>query len=307
MNCLAAAVVPSWIAGLITAALAGCVTIWLVVIARCVMGVPVIPYQPRRPVPWNGGHVLLATAAFFSLSLFILLLRVADNVVHLFLATEAPKAEKVEQGSLEHKAARQAAAAINEKDKQPEQPSTEHLITRMVRAARSDPWVWLFAVLAAVVVAPIVEEFLFRVMLLGWLEKVERRHRRALGVIWRVMPGATPICISAVLFGAVHFKTAGEMPAPRVIAAGLVIDAVFKLLALGYVIVLLRRRLGVRAADFGWAPEKFWPDVSLGLLAALAILPPVYLLLMNSLATASSCLSFGLLLAPAPRSSKASR
>ena len=37
---------------------AASITIWGVVIARWSMRRPVIRYQPRRPVPWGGGHVI---------------------------------------------------------------------------------------------------------------------------------------------------------------------------------------------------------------------------------------------------------
>ena len=52
---------------------------------------------------------------------------------------------------------------------------TSHAIVQLFRGG--NPWMILLCVVSAVVVAPIVEEFLFRVLLQGWLERVARRLR----------------------------------------------------------------------------------------------------------------------------------
>jgi membrane protease YdiL (CAAX protease family) len=75
----------------------------------------------------------------------------------------------------------------------------------------------------AVLVAPLVEEFFFRVILQGWLERVEL----ALGQGGRLLPtlptGLLPIVISSFLFAAVH---GGQGPAP--------VPLFFLALVLGY-------------------------------------------------------------------------
>jgi membrane protease YdiL (CAAX protease family) len=120
------------------------------------------------------------------------------------------------------------------------------------------------------------------VLLQGWLEASERRHRRRLRLLWRILPGAGPVVLASLVFGGVHFRlgaAAEPTPAPVVVVAVWVADATAKLLALAYMIVLLRAHRGATAADFGWAPRKLASDTGLGLLAFVAVLPLIYALL----------------------------
>jgi membrane protease YdiL (CAAX protease family) len=238
---------PGWLQAAVVAASAA---IWGVVLLRWWLGRPVIRYQPRRPVPWDGGHVLLM---FF---LYILLSGTALFAIRAALATDAGGG-KVEP------------------------PSIMHPIEKMLRSGEGNVWVIAAAVLAAVVAAPIAEEFFFRVLLQGWLEAGARRHRRALRLAWRFLPRAGPILLSSLLFGAMHFRLAGAAaPAPPLlfVVAVLTADAVAKLLAMTCVIILLQTQRGATAADFGWAPGKLAGDVGLGLAAFAAIGPSVFLL-----------------------------
>ncbi len=225
-------------------------TIWGVVAACCWLRRPVIRYQPRRPVSWGGLHV------FFTFLLYFLLVGVAAIVIRLALAGVAG------QGKVEP-------------------PSTAHPIVKMVQAAPGNLWVLLAAGAAAVVVAPIFEEFFFRVLLQGWLEAVARRRRRAWQRSWRFLSWAGPVLLTSLLFGAMHFRLvepAAVPPPLLLVVAMLIADAVAKLVAMAGIVILLRTQCGATAADFGWAPEKLAGDVGLGLTAFLAALPPVYLL-----------------------------
>jgi membrane protease YdiL (CAAX protease family) len=71
------------------------------------------------------------------------------------------------------------------------------------------PLTWLIVAAAALVVAPIWEEFLFRVVLQGWLEKLE---------ISRATRGAAAITISSAIFALVHWGQ-GAAPIPLFIFA----------------------------------------------------------------------------------------
>jgi hypothetical protein len=47
------------------------------------------------------------------------------------------------------------------------------------------------------------------------------------------------------------------------------------LVALVFAVVFVRTRTGATDLDLGFVPEKFWADVRLGLVAALAIVGPI--------------------------------
>ena len=238
-------------------------TIWIAMFVCWWMRWPVIRYQPRRPVPWGGEHVLVVVI------LYLALVGVAHVVLRYALPSEVAKQEKVEM-----------AGAADSATKKSTPTTTLHPVVRLVLAARDNPWVFLAAFLAAVVVAPLVEEFFFRVLLQGWLEASERRHRRRLRLLWRILPGAGPIVLASLIFGGVHFRlgTAVEpTPRPVVVVTLWAADATCKLLALIYIIFLLRAHRGATATDFGWAPTKLASDLGLGLAAFVAILPLLYM------------------------------
>jgi len=89
-----------------------------------------------------------------------------------------------------------------------EMPS-EHPIVTFATRQTSLPSLVLAGVVAAVV-APLAEEFLFRVVLQGWLEKKQVRTRH-LGDVSDVSPGLGPAATVSVLFAALHM---GHGPDP---------------------------------------------------------------------------------------------
>jgi len=112
---------------------------------------------------------------------------------------------------------------------------TRHPLVKFLQAD-PDPRLYAAAFVAAVCVAPLVEEWLFRVLLQGWLEKLAAWWPAALHVSPIVnepgeeVPGATnaalrpawwPIAVSALLFALAHYSH-GPDPIPLfVLALGL--------------------------------------------------------------------------------------
>ena len=69
------------------------------------------------------------------------------------------------------------------------------------------------SVLSAVIVAPLFEEFVFRVVLQGWLEKVED-ERSTLPTTRRRLPaGLMPVAVASLVFALFHFSH-GPDPVP---------------------------------------------------------------------------------------------
>jgi membrane protease YdiL (CAAX protease family) len=152
---------------------------------------------------------------------------------------------------------------------------TAHTVARLFDEA--DLRVLWVCALSAVVVAPIVEEFFFRVLLQGWLEAGQRRLRPQMPTLGRLVPGALgPILLTALLFARVHFRVDTPMLPASFLTLILAADGAAKLVAMTFAVVLLRAGFGATVADLGWVRERFLADVGLGLLAFAAVAAPIY-------------------------------
>jgi len=215
---------------------------------RMRQGKQVLPYQPRRLVPWQGIDLLMVLAVYGGT------LAGVSFAAEVWLGPEFTR-----------------PPAIQDID----QTGAAHMVIRLL--VRGDPWVLLLCGLSAAVAAPIVEEFLFRVLLQGWLESGQRRLRPAMPTLRRWVPGAVgPIILTSLLFGRVHFRVAGPMMHPRLVTFMLAGQGLAGLLTMVLVIGILRLRVGVTAADLGWVPKKLSADVRLGLLTFAALAAPIY-------------------------------
>ena len=141
------------------------------------------------------------------------------------------------------------------------------------------------AVVMAVMVAPLIEEFFFRVLLQGWLEAVWSRRRRTHPELRAAPLSWLPIVLPAAALrpDAPPFQQGCRLRR-RYLADLFLGQMAADLLALGLAIVVLRFAAGATAADLGWKPEKLRADAKLGLLALLAVIGPVLTLqvaLMN--------------------------
>ncbi len=81
--------------------------------------------------------------------------------------------------------------------------TSEHALVQLSKA-EPNTGVLLLVSLAAVLVAPLVEEFMVRVVLQGWLEKKQREHRQRRGDLSESPAGFGPIVVSAAIFAALH-------------------------------------------------------------------------------------------------------
>ena len=165
--------------------------------------------------------------------------------------------------------------------------SIQYLLTRwfksehpvqLLLSENSSPRVLLLCVLSAVVVAPLAEEFLFRVLLQGWMEAVAMRWRRErepdispLGDAIEFTPQAFappaadssvglmpwPIILSSLAFALVHWGH-GPDPIPLFVLA----------LLLGYLYQKTHRiwpSLVVHACLNTWSLTMLWLNLKLGL------------------------------------------
>jgi membrane protease YdiL (CAAX protease family) len=229
--------------------LAAGLRVWAWIARRYIRGQPIIAYEPRRPVPWGGLDVLLVVAFLSGIRVWI---ATVDAV--LFPVPREPPPEVVEAA-----------------------PDASHPLVVLLRYDRSlASLAWCLA--AGVLVAPIAEEVLFRLLLQGWLEALERRWRRRLPALRRVVRGLLPILAASLAFAALHFREAGPAVNPRWLLHAVVRGMATYVLTVGFAVALVQIRVGATAADLGFSRARFWSDVRLGLLAFLAVAAPVYLL-----------------------------
>jgi membrane protease YdiL (CAAX protease family) len=216
---------------------------WAWVCVRRHRGAPLIPLARRRPVPWQGQDVL-----FIFLAGIFLPVTVATSI-HAWIGTDAgqPAADQ--------------------------EPQLAHPAEQLLRT--SNPAAVAVAAIMAVVVAPLTEEFLFRVLLQGWLEAVWSRRRRKRPGLRKAPRSWLPVVLPAAAFALMHLRRGKAPFAPQFLVESFLGQMAADFLTLGLAIVILRFAAGATAADLGWKPEKLRSDVKLGLLALLAAIGPV--------------------------------
>lgn len=225
-----------------------CLGVWTWIVLRLAQGETVLPREWPRWVPWRARHLLAVFGVYF---VAILAAQAAIALALDPAALRPPDIYDVREASKEH-------------------PATKIL-------TKGQPWEVIVCGLAAAVGAPIFEEILFRLVLQGWLESAQRRWRRRMPTLHRLVPGAIgPIVLSSFVFGWLHFRV--ESP-PRPVAfyvAALLASFCAGAVTVGFALVLLRFRARATAADFGWEPRHLLGDAWLGLVTFAAVGVPVY-------------------------------
>lgn len=224
-----------------------CLVAWSVAAWRFWRGRPPIAFERRRQVPWGGLDVLLVFV-FFVLS--SLAMAVAVN----FLL--GPDAGKPVAGA---------------------DAETLHVIVQLFRDGNA--WTILLCVVSAVCVAPVVEEFLFRVLLQGSLERLDRRLRPKVLNLRRILPwGVGPVLISSFIFAMVHFRVATPPMNREYLLLMMVGNSLVGISTATFAVLLLRLKTGATAADFGFVAKKVPYDVGLGLAVAGGVILPIFIL-----------------------------
>jgi membrane protease YdiL (CAAX protease family) len=241
---------PGWATALSFLILVATLVPWVWMARRLVARRTILRYEPRRPVPWGALEL---------------------GMVVLFLFGTAALVSWAEQPLLSGwaKARYSAMPKID-------QPELQHGLVVVLAA---DPSLLTLGLcfLAGVVVAPVAEEFFFRLLVQGWLEKWERRFRRRIPALRRLMPGLFSILISSALFAVGHYRPAEEPDAVQSFHAMVDTSLAFLLTVL-FGVALVKVQSGATRRDLGFVPARFWGDVRTGLVAALAVLGPIYLL-----------------------------
>jgi membrane protease YdiL (CAAX protease family) len=224
-----------------------CIAAWGVAWQRRQAGLSVLPFQPRRQVPWQGIDLAMI------LSVYVTTVIAVSVLAALWLGPEAGK----------------PLQAIDK-------PDVSHIIVRLF--GQGDAWTVALCVIAAAIIAPVVEEVLFRLFLQGWLESVDRRLGRLLPWLRRRIPwGVWPVAATSFVFALPHFRVEAPQFAPEFLRFIMVGNAVAGLVTAAFAIALARWFRHATAADLGVNWKEFLPDVGLGLVTFGAVAAPVYL------------------------------
>lgn len=236
------------------AALAASALAWVAIGRKILRRDPLVPYAGRCPVPWKAVDV----AAIFGLYFLPMLVGLAIFAFQALSNGEATAAPEISQLSTTEAA------------------DADHAVIVLLRQDGT-PLTWMLCLVAAVIVAPVAEEFLFRLVLQGWLEAVEHRWR---GSAMRPLArGAEPILISSILFAAIHFRLPEPAGDPDQIKMALLFQIVWSPLVVVHAVAWLRLRApDLSAVDLGINPRRIKSDIGLGLVAFLAVACLIYLL-----------------------------
>jgi uncharacterized protein len=221
--------------------LVGCFNVWLLVARRLAERRAVIEYQPRSHVPWTGIDVLVLTLAWPVVELVALRIagvtppRESEEVTAAALVAVAVGHSLWTVAALGYLAVRSGrnfgalgfdtrrlatdvrlgflaflAASVPVYATQAivslvvdQQSHSAHPLVKLL-GAHPAPGLIALAVVTAVVVAPVSEELLFRVILQGWLEKSLLVLRKRAGRAAASLVRGLPILGSSTLFMLLH-------------------------------------------------------------------------------------------------------
>jgi membrane protease YdiL (CAAX protease family) len=230
------------VVGLLAAAAiwTGCIVAWH----------PTIRLGRRRPVPWQAQDVLVISLLFFLVP------------------------------AMMHKAVKEWKPIDNGPDNGPQKTDDKHELAHAAQQLlrTKDPVAVAIAAVMAIVIAPLIEEFIFRVLLQGWLEAVWSRRRRQQQELRRAPLAWMPIILPAAIFALMHVRF-GKPPSTeqdlQFLVVAFLAQMAADLVVLAAAIGILRFAVGATAADLGWKAEKVLPDARLGILCLLMVTPPI--------------------------------
>lgn len=258
---------------------------WLLVTDRWRRGVPLVAYVPRRRVPWNGAAVGLLLLVFVACQI------AGVRTARRWLGPEEPPVADVIDAESETPDEPSQGTPAEETPPTEDTPSAEeappadtngegvaaHPLVRFLAAHQGAWWAIALAAGVGVLVAPLVEELLFRVLLQGWLEARESRWRRQSPLLKQLPRGVLPVVLPALVFASMHFRSGPPPVDTDTLGPTLLGNALGSLASLLFAVCVLRLHFGADAADVGLNLRPWFKDVGRGAIAFAVLLVPIYL------------------------------
>ncbi len=217
-----------------------------------------LPFEPRKPVPWGGLDlvllVILQLLCMVLAGIIVYILSVCSVFDFLLNINTLPL---------------------------PAEFKNEHMVAQMLALGRESPFVLWLLFLAAVVLIPAAEEFYFRLLFQGYGEKREKWLARKLNI--PCSRGVLAILVPAVIFASLHIRSGGGEGAspPRdlqMLVIPVLIMSIGYLLSVSLSVLYLAVFRKAGWADFGIRPAAIPKDMLVGTAAAVFLIPPIYLL-----------------------------
>jgi len=295
-----------WLAAYWTACALGAglsVCTWIGIGVRFRQARRLVPYEVRRGVPWRFKHVLLIVLLFEAPLLLSVLDRFGRTSPSGQVAARSPlwpesgssstaSREQIRPllgfspgnrlaGSFGETRRQQvfdlaevSSSELHSAKPKAERAGTYHPVFELLRGDNS-PGTWLLCVVVVALIAPIVEELVFRLVVVGWLAKAERLWRRRVVVLRRVAPGWLPVVLVSLWFAAQHARTAGEPLDPRIIRTAIIVTGGYQLLTGFVALLVLLVGCGATLRELGVSGSRLGSDLRLGVVAFLAVGPPI--------------------------------
>ncbi|MFZ5832091.1 MAG: type II CAAX prenyl endopeptidase Rce1 family protein [Planctomycetota bacterium] len=275
---------------LFLAVVSGSLLVWSWVAWRLTEGTAVeslVPVERRRPVPWDGLAVAAIVFAWLALGVYL------GKFAAEFAPVDplVPKAARAAPAAYERTvhghgpnfcmaavglSASTVAEEVEDAKEGAAEQTTAHPLFQLLMQGE-----WYHVVLGiflAVLLAPVFEEFVFRLVLQGWLEKKEGQWRRQERSLRALPRGVLAVAAVSLLFAGIHFRVADQMLPLETVTRMIVLDSIPKVLTLVLAIILLRLGYGATAADLGWSWRHLGSDCRLGFFTFLAIAPALFAL-----------------------------
>jgi membrane protease YdiL (CAAX protease family) len=238
--------------------LAASLLVWARLASKLTQHETLVLREPRAAVPWSGWDVAFLVLCWLASDLG------AAAVANRFESAAVPAPPVTENAA---------------------DTPAPHPVLLLIQAAPNGLTLAV-CLLTAVVLAPLVEEFLFRLLLQGWLERNELARQSEVDGETPLPRAALPLSLwlPAAIFALFHARSGGEIAPPEQIIRFLLASAVSRggLLLFGIAWLKLRPNqsttIGSSPAswrDLGIVPEKFGSDVRLGLAGLAAVIVPV--------------------------------
>ena len=156
-----------------------------------------------------------------------------------------------------------------------DETTSQHPVLQLLTHDRSTG-TFILVFLVTAISAPLWEEFLFRLVLLGWMAKQENSLSQKTLKRWPV--GVFSLLFTSLLFALAHFRWNKDPVAAEQLYSVVTIMGITNFVALGISLVYLRVRHDAKLIDFGFSPQHLIYDLKTAAIAFLAAVVPILFL-----------------------------